>query len=78
MNDRLIDAIASAYDAVSALEAGPELFSEQKRAAILKHAVEQLRAAWKACGLTERQLTEYLRELAASGRAVTWDDGVGI
>ena len=78
MNDKLIDAIAVAYDAVSALEAGPDLFSEEKRAAVLKRAVEQLKAAWHACGLTDQQLSAYLRDLADAGRAVTWDNGIGV
>ncbi len=74
MNEKLIDAIASAYDAISALEAGPELFNNRQRAVVLKRAVEHLKAAWKACGLTEQQLSEYLKELAATGRAVRWDE----
>jgi hypothetical protein len=68
-NRQLLDAIALAYDAVSAVERRPDSFSPAKRSALMKGAAEQLRRAWEACGLSQRDLLNHVLQLEDRGRA---------
>ena len=69
MNRHLLDAIATAYDAVSALERRPHAFSADKRAALLRRAAAELECAWQACGLSQHDLLNHVLLLEDRGRA---------
>ena len=74
MDEKLVAALVAAYDAVSALRAAPDLFSDEKRDAALRRALDALKLAWKACGLTDEQLAAALRRLQDSGQGVRWEE----
>jgi hypothetical protein len=69
MNRHLLDAIAIAYDAVSALERRPQAFSAAKRALLLRRAADELECAWRACGLSRRDLLNHVLLLEDRGQA---------